>query len=223
LACLQKDQIVSVDIGILSDGSILARNILFEDSNNADAEIEGTIASTNLASKQFDIVIQTMTAAVSGLSVGQRITVQYSITSPQTTFDLDLIHADSLQLSTAPFHFAAATDIAPSGQQVSIRRNSASTSSLLTADRIRLRSSRITATVQSVGSPNIYLFMLPTFISGRGGVNQIQVQTTGALLVENNQLITLSNVPVSIPVSVRGPLFNAGTTQNLVASKVVVK
>jgi len=221
-ACLQNNQIVSVDIGIQSDGSILARNVLFEDSSNTEAEIEGIITSTNLASNQFNLVIQTMSTKVTGLSIGQSITVQFSI-SPQTPFDLDLIHADNATLSTAPFHFAAATDLAPSGQQVSILRNSSSTSSLLKADRVRLRSSRISATVQSIGSPNIYLFMLPTLFTGHGGVNEIQAQTTSALIVDNNKLIPLTQVPVSGVVSVRGPLFNAGATQNLVATKVVVK
>jgi hypothetical protein len=221
-ACLQNNQILSVDIGIQSNGSILARNILFEDSTDTETEIEGVITKTDLASQQFNIVIQTMSAAVTGLSIGQSITVQYS-TSPQTTFDLDLIHADSATLSTAPFHFAAPTDLAPSGQQVSILRNSSSTSTVLKADRVRLRSSRITATVQSIGSPNIYLFMLPSLFTGHGGVTQIQVQTTSALIVDNNKLIPLTQVPVSGVVSVRGPLFNAGTTQNLVATKVVVK
>jgi hypothetical protein len=221
-ACLQNNQILSVDIGIQSNGSILARNILFEDSTDTETEIEGVITKTDLASQQFNIVIQTMSAAVTGLSIGQSITVQYS-TSPQTTFDLDLIHADSATLSTAPFHFAAATDLAPSGQQVSILRNNSSTSTVLKADRVRLRSSRITATVQSIGSPNIYLFMLPSLFTGHGGVTQIQVQTTSALIVDNNKLIPLTQVPVSGVVSVRGPLFNAGTTQNLVATKVVVK
>jgi Domain of unknown function (DUF4382) len=222
-SCLQNNQIVSVDIGIQSDGSILARNVLFEDSDNTDAEIEGTITSTNAASQQFDIVIQTMSAAVPGLSIGQPITVQY-FTSPPTPFDLDFLHADSTPLNTASFHFAAPTDLAPSGQQVSIRRNAASTASSIKADRVRLRSSRVTATVGSVGSPNIVLSNLPSSFFGHRGITSILVQTTSALLVENNKLITLSNIPVSGVVSVRGPLFDSGgITQNMVASKVVVK
>ena len=221
-SCLKNNQILSVDIGIQSDGSLLARNIVFEDADSSDAEVEGIITSTNAGSQQFNIVIQSMSALVTGLSVGQPITVQYS-TSPQTPFDLDLIHADNTQLSVGTFHFAAATDLAPAGQQVSILRNSTSTASLIKADRVRLRSSRITASVQSIGAPNIYLFNLPSLFFGHGGVTEIQVQTTSALILDNNKLITLSLVPVSGVVSVRGPLFNAGTTQNLVATKVVVK
>ena len=55
-ACLQNNQILSVDIGIQADGSILARNILFEDADSSDAEVEGMITSTNAGSQQFNIV-----------------------------------------------------------------------------------------------------------------------------------------------------------------------
>jgi hypothetical protein len=42
-ACLQNGQILSVDIGIQFDGSILARNIVFEDPDTSDSEMEGMI------------------------------------------------------------------------------------------------------------------------------------------------------------------------------------
>ena len=48
--CLQNNQIVSVDIAMQSNGSILARNILFEDSDSSDAEVEGIITGTNVGS-----------------------------------------------------------------------------------------------------------------------------------------------------------------------------
>jgi hypothetical protein len=129
--CLQNNQILSVDIAIQSDGSILARNIVFEDADSSDAEVEGMITGTNGGSSPFDMVIQTMSATVSGLSIGQHVAVQYSI--PQTVFEIDLVHADNLTVSTAGFLFATPADLAV-GQQVSIRRNSASTSSLIKAD-----------------------------------------------------------------------------------------
>jgi Domain of unknown function (DUF4382) len=223
-SCLRGNQILSVDIGIQPDGSTLARNILFEDSDSTDAEVEGVITSTNLGMQRFNIVVLSISTAgtSTGLNIGDTPTVQYS-TLPPTPFDVDFIHADNVQVSTANFTFAKATDLA-AGQQVSILRNGSSTANLLMADRVRLRSSRLTATVQSVGSPNIYLFNLPSLFFGHGGVTQIQVQTTSAMLLENNKLITLSLIPVSGVVSVRGPLFNTGTTtQSMVATKVVLK
>jgi hypothetical protein len=222
-ACLQNSQILSVDIGILSDGSILARNILFEDADSSDTEVEGMITSTNVGSQQFSIVIQTMSSPVSGLSIGQPITVQYAA-SPQTPFDVDLVHADNLQISTAGFLFATPTDLAV-GQQVSIRRNSTSTPSQIKADRVRLRMTRLTATIQR-GLPNLFLVGLPSLFFGHGGITGITAQTSlspPTIYYEVGQNINSSNIVVGELVSVRGPLFNVSGGRTLVATKVVLK
>jgi len=215
-ACLQNNQILSVDIAIQPDGALLARNILFEDADNSDTEVEGMITGTNAGSQQFDIVIQTMSAPVSGLSIGQHVTVSY--TAPP--FDIDLVHADNLQVSTAGFLFAAPADLVV-GQQVSIRRNSGS--STIKADRVRLRSSRITAAVQQLGAPNIYL-SVPSIFSGHG-ISEIQAQTSApTIYFEIGRVINNSDIGVGDAVSVRGPLFNSsGTTRPLVTTKVVLK
>jgi hypothetical protein len=229
-SCLLANQIVSVDIGIQSDGSILARNILFEDADSSDTEVEGVITNTNVGSQQFDIVIQTLSAQASGLNVGQHITVQYSAT-PQTPFDIDFVHVDHLQVSTSSFtsSFAGPADLVP-GQQVSIRRNGSSSSSLIFADRVRLRSSRITATVQSVGSSIITIGMnssLPSLFFGHGGVTLIQAQTSvtpPTIYFEIGGSINASTNISGDPVSVRGPLFNTGgTNRTMLTTKVVLK
>jgi hypothetical protein len=221
-ACLQTSQILSVDIGVQSDGSLLARNILFEDADSSDVEVEGLITNPNSGAQQFDIVIQTVSATVSGLIIGQHVTVQYS-TPPQTTFDIDLVHADNLQVSTAGFVFNMPADLGI-GQQVSIRRNSASTANLIKADRVRLRSTRVTATVQ-VGLPNMLLNNLPSLFSGHG-VAAITAQTSVSpptIYFEVGKTINSSDIVVGELVSVRGPLFNASSGRTLVATKVVVK
>jgi len=217
-ACVQNNQILSVDIGIQSDGSILARNLLFEDADSSDAEVEGMITSTNVGSQQFNIVVQSISSANTGLTIGEPITVQYS-TTPQTTFDVDFTHADNLQVVTTGL-FAAPADLVV-GQQVSIRRSSGSNTVM--ADRVRLRSSRITGTVQQLGAPNIYL-SVPSVISGHG-VTQIQAQTSvPTIYFEIGRTIAISDIGLGIPVSVRGPLFNSsGVTRPLVATRVVLK
>lgn len=227
-ACLQNNQILSVDIGIQSDGSIYARNILFEDADSSDLEVEGVITSTSAASQQFNFVVLGTSSPFTGLAIGMPATVQYSTsTSPQTTFDVDFVHADNLQISTSSFalSFTGAADMVP-GQQVSIRRNSAS-GSILLADRVRLRSSRVTATVQSVGAPNIVLNNLPSLFFGHGGVSQIFAQTSAippTIYFSINESISASTNILGDQVSVRGPLFNTGgTNRTLVASKVVLK
>jgi hypothetical protein len=222
-ACLQNNQILSVDIGILSDGSILARNILFEDADSSDTEVEGMVTSTNVGSQQFNIVIQTMSASVSGLSIGQPITVQYAA-SPQTPFDVDLVHADNLQISTAGFLFATPADLAV-GQQVSIRRNSTSTPSQIKADRVRLRMTRVTATIQT-GLPNMFLVSLPSLFFGHGGITGITAQTSlspPTIYYQVGQNINSSNIVIGELVSVRGPLFNVSGGRTLVTTKVVLK
>jgi hypothetical protein len=224
-ACLQDNQILSVDVGIQSDGSILARNIIFEDADGSDTEVEGMITSTNVGSQQFNIVIQTMSAPVSGLSIGQSITVQYAA-SPQTPFDIDLVHADNLQVSTAGFLFATAPDLAV-GQQVSIRRNATLAAGVIKADRVRLRSTRVTATVQA-GPPNIFLNSnsLPSLFSGHGTITGITAQTSltpPTIYFEVGKTINSSNIVIGELVSVRGPLFNVSGTRTLVTTKVVLK
>lgn len=227
-SCLKSGQILSVDIGIQSDGSLLARNILFEDSDSTDAEIEGMITSTNVGSQQFNIVIQTMSApstsaSISGLSIGEPITVQY-FASPQTPFDIDLVHVDNTQVSTSGFLFATPADLAV-GQQVSIRLHSILSAGKIMADRVQLRSSRITATVQSGGS-NILIIDLPSLFFGHGGITQITAQTSifpPTIYFEIGKTIIPSDIGPPDLVSVRGPLFNVSGARTLLATKVVLK
>ena len=219
--CLRGNQILSVDISIRSDGTPVARNVLFEDSDNSDTEVEGMITGTNLGLQQFSIVTLAESATITGLKIGDTATVHYSV-SPQTPFDIDFAHADNVQVSTAGFLFTAPADLSV-GQQVQVRRNSSSSGNLINADRVRLRSSRITATVQSVPAPSILLSNLPSLFSGHG-ITQVQAQTsTQTIFSDNNNPINISLIPVSSVVSVRGPLFNVSGARTLVATKVVVK
>ena len=225
-ACLKTDQILSVDIGVQSDGSLLARNILFEDADSSDAEVEGIITGTNAASSQFNIVVLTVSGANTGLSIGSAATVQYS-TSPQTPFDIDFVHIDNFQLTTSSFSssFTGPADLV-AGQEVSIRRSSSSGATII-ADRVRLRSSRVTGTVQSVGLPNIFLTNLPSLFFGHGGVTQIQAQTSATpstIYFEIGGTINASTNFVGDLLAVRGPLLNTGgTNRTLLATKVVLK
>jgi hypothetical protein len=221
-ACLRAGQILSVDISIRSDGTTVARNVLFEDADSSDIEVEGMITGTNAGLQQFTTVTLAESALVTGLNIGDIATVHYVTTAPSTPFDVDFTHADNAQVSTAGFVFAAPVDLAI-GQQVLIRRNSSSSATSITADRVRLRSSRITATVQSLPLPNIFLGGVPSIFSGHG-VTQIQAQTSPqTIFSENNASIIITQIPVSGVVSVRGPLFNVSGARTLIASKVVLK
>ena len=230
-ACLQNNQIVSVDIGIQADGSLLARNIVFEDSDNSDTEVEGIITNTNAGSQEFSIVTLAESAAVPNLNVGDVATVQYAV-APLTPFDIDLTHADNATLSTGGFLFAAPTDLAV-GQQVSIRRNAAGSSGtsgsvVIKADRIRLRSTRVTASVQATGSGSSMLNLsnIPSIFSGHGVTNiqaRTQQGTEGAICSENNSVIICSMIPVNFVVSARGPIFGSSSARTMVATRIVEK
>jgi hypothetical protein len=191
-ACLKANQILSVDIGIRADGTPVARNILFEDADSSDTEVEGMITSTNVGLAQFTMVTLGESAAVSGLQIGDVATVHYTVV-PQTPFDIDFTHADSTQVSTTGFLFAAPADLSV-GQRVSIRLNSSSGASI-TADRVRLRSTRITASVGSIGAPYLNLTNIPSIFSGHG-IMQIQ-----ALTSFHPQSITKLVIPLIPPTS----------------------
>jgi hypothetical protein len=194
----------------------------FEDADSSDAEVEGIITSTNVGSQQFNIVALGISAAGTGLSIGEPVIVQYSV-SPQTTFDADFPHADSLPVSITGFLFAAPTDLAV-GQQVSIRLHGTLSGGQIMADRVRLRSSRITATVQTIGSGIISLSNLPSLFFGHGGITLIQAQTSlPTIYFEIGHVINISNITLSDIVSVRGQLFNVSGGRTLVATKVVLK
>jgi hypothetical protein len=225
-ACLQNNQILSVDIGIQSDGSLLARNIVFEDADSSDAEVEGIVTSTNAMSSQFSMVVLTVSGSGTGLNIGAQATVQYSTSLP-TPFDVDLLHADKFQITTSSLSsfFNGPAELV-AGQQVSIQRNGSSTSVLM-ADRVRLRSSRVTANVQSVGAPNIILASLPFLFSRQGNVVQILAQTSvtpPTIYYDIEGSFSASTNIVGDTVSVRGPLFNTGgANRTLVATKVVLQ
>ncbi len=228
ISCLKNAQIVSVDISIRADGTAVARNVVFEDNDSSKTEVEGIITSTNTASKQFTIVSLAESAAFGGpvfggtpaaLGVGELATVTYTLS---TTFDLDFTHADNVQVDTSCCQFQSAGQLSV-GQQVQVRSTTNTPGNSFTADRVQLRSSRITATVQSISAPNIFLGNVPSIFSGNA-ITQIQAQTSApTIFSENGNPINISMIPVSGVLSVRGPLFNVGTARTLVATKVVFK
>src|SRR6266853_1405197 len=157
IACVQANQILSVDIGIRADGTPVARNVLFED-------------------------------------------------------------ADNVLVDTTGFLFSAPADLIV-GQQVQVRRNPIS-GTLITADRVRLRSSRVTGQALAGGATTLFnLGSLPSIFTTHVAP-QIQVITSSSTIctgtVSNCSSLALN---VQHSLSVRGPMFASSKT--LVASKVV--
>ena len=216
IACVQANQILSVDISIRADGTPVARNVLFEDADSSDIEVEGIITSTG--SLTFKMVTLAESTAITGLRIGDVATVQYSTTSPATRFEKDFVYADNVLVDTTGFLFSAPADLIV-GQQVQVRRNPIS-GTLITADRVRLRSSRVTGQALAGGATTLFnLGSLPSIFTTHVAP-QIQVITSSSTIctgtVSNCSSLALN---VQHSLSVRGPMFASSKT--LVASKVV--
>jgi hypothetical protein len=225
IACVQANQILSVDISIRADGTAVAKNVLFEDANSTDTEVEGIITSINTGSQQFTMVTLTESATITGLKIGDVATVHYPTIPPAKFFDKDLVHADNASLDTTTFLFAVPTDLIV-GQQVQVRRNPASSGTSITADRVRLRSSRVSGTYQT-GPPSAFTMgTLPSLFTVHA-ISPIQVQTSSGSVSAICTGIGLGTPPSCSALaathveSVRGPLFANGTTPTIVASKVI--
>lgn len=214
-SCLHNGQILSVDIGLAADGTPTARNVLFEDADSSDAEVEGLITKTG--SSQLTIVTLAESAAISGLPIGTSATVNYGLS---TTSDIDFVHADKTLVDTTGFLFSISvpSDLVV-GQQVQIRRNPATSSGTsIMADRIRLRSTRVTGTFQSGVITLMNLGTLPSLFT-TNGIPLIQTKTSVPTICTGVTSCTL--LAVTHKESVRGPLFANSGSPTVVASKVV--
>ncbi len=225
IACVQTNQILSVDISVRADGTPVARNVLFEDADSTDTEVEGIITSINIGSQKFSMVTLTESATISGLKIGDVATVQYSTTSPATPFEKDFVYADNVLVDTTGFLFGAPADLIV-GQQVQVRRNPTGLSGLsITADRVRLRSSRVSGQALS-GAPTLFsLSSLPSLFVPRGTA-VIQVQTSVPTICTGIGLGTPPSCSslgftAQHSFSVRGPLFANSGSPTLIASKVI--
>src|SRR5712691_1389882 len=105
LSCVKIGEILSVDIGIGSDGTAFARTVLLEDADASDAEVEGIVTARDPASSQFTIIPLSESATITGLTVGSSATVHYTGTTP---FDVDFVQADGIQVLTTGFLFSGA-------------------------------------------------------------------------------------------------------------------
>ena len=211
-ACLKASQIVAVDLSLQAGGTLLAKNLSFEDSDTSKAEVEGAVVSVIKAALQFSMVVLQQTPSVTGLSVGTVVTVNNSGT---TTFDKDNLGPD-----TSAFTFQGLNDLLV-GQEVQVRRLSTSSGTTINADRVRLESSRFTATISSVNAPNFNVSSLPSlFGSASPPITQIQAQTSPFTEFAGNAT-SFSQLAIGNIVSLRGQLFANAGSPVLVATKVI--
>jgi len=215
IACVQANQILSVDISFRTDGTVVARNVLFEDADSSDIEVEGIITKTG--SLTFNMIALAESTAIPSLPIDSLTTVTFTGLTPS---DVDFTHADSTAMDTSaiPFSISVPTDVIV-GQQVLVRRNPSSSGTSITADRVRLRSTRVTGTITSVGAPFFQLGSLPSIFVPRGTA-VIQAQTFAPTIYAGTA-IGFSTLAVNHVASVRGPLFANSGSPTLVATKVL--
>ncbi len=222
IACVQANQILSVDISIRADGTPVARNVLFEDADSSDIEVEGIITSTG--SLTFKMVTLAESTGIPSLPIGTPTTVTFTSLTPS---DVDFTHVDSIQMDTSTFVFTISqpTDLIV-GQQVQVRRNPASAGTTVVADRVRLRSSRVSGTYQSGPSTLFTMGALPSLFIVHA-IQTLQVQTASgsvsAICTGTSIGIgaNCSSLVINHSESVRGPLFATTGSPTLVATRVV--
>lgn len=217
IACVQTNQILSVDISIRADGTAVARNVVFEDADSTDIEVEGIITSTGSLTFNMVTLAESDSTLTASLPIGSRATVTYTGSTPS---DVDFTHADFTSVDTTGFLFNinVPADLIV-GQQVQVRRNPASSGTSITADRVLLRSTRVTGTITSVGAPFFQLGSLPSIFVPRGTA-VIQAQTFAPTIYAGTA-IGFSTLAVNHVASVRGPLFANSGSPTLVATKVL--
>lgn len=214
-SCVADNQIVSVDMNLETDGTLVASRVLFEDSDATEPEIEGLVTATTgqTPPAELQMVVLQETPSVSGLGIGSVVTV----TGQSEAFDVDQLGWD-----TSAYSFQGVQDLL-AGQEVQVRRLSTSSSTNLDTDRIRLRSSRFSANVQIVSQPNFTLSVgsLPQYLQ-LAGIAQLQVQTTSSLTEFQGNAANITQIAPGNFVSLRGQLFlNGSGTGVLLATKVI--
>jgi hypothetical protein len=224
IACVQANQILSVDISFRADGTAVARNVLFEDADSTDIEVEGIITSTGSLTFNMVTLAESDSTLTASLPIGSPATVTYTGSTPS---DVDFTHADFTAVDTTGFLFNinVPADLIV-GQQVQVRRNPTGLSGLsITADRVRLRSSRVSGQALS-GAPTLFsLSSLPSLFVPRGTA-VIQVQTSVPTICTGIGLGTPPSCSslgftAQHSFSVRGPLFANSGSPTLIASKVI--
>jgi hypothetical protein len=222
--CMQSGQSVNVDLTLLAGGTFLAKKVELQDDTQSatDDELEGTISKID-GPTQFEMVVTDELRVVPNVSVGNPVTVMLTTTSGGTTFRIDA-HGLSIP-SSLQQAFENQTDTSQllPGQTVQVRKSSlaggpAPAAITVTTDRVRLRSTSMTATVSGApAAPNFNLGNLfALFVAN--GVSLIQVQTSSKTNFENVGGVT--GLTDGTNASVRGLLFSNSPNPVFVADKV---
>jgi hypothetical protein len=208
--CLTVGEIIKVDLNVMPNGSLTARKIELQEQQNEE-EAEGTVVSVNAPAGQFQIVALDNEPNIANVILGTAITVQIQ---QGAAFEVD---SDGLNVPSG-LSFSGIQSVIV-GQKIQVRPRSISVGPPVTisTDRVRLRTSQLTATVASVATPNFIVNNLPGLFTA-AGISQIQVVTSSQ--TDFDGLSGISNLAPGAKVSARGLLFGPTSGATLVAAKV---
>ena len=223
-ACLLNGQSVDVDLALLASGSFVATKIELHDEADAaaDDELDGVISKID-GPAQFEMVVTDELRAVNNVSVGDSVTVTLTTTGSLTSFHVD---TDGITVPAAlqqAFETQHDTSQLIAGQAVQVRKvnltgGPAPAAITVTTDRVRLRDSRLTATVSGAPAGNNFnIASLPSLFTANG-FTAIQVQTSANTSFEN--VAGVNGLADGNTVSVRGLLFTSTPNPVIVADKV---
>lgn len=223
-ACLLNGQSVDVDLALLASGSFVATKIELHDEADAaaDDELDGVISKID-GPAQFEMVVTDELRAVNNVSVGDSVTVTLTTTGSLTSFHVD---TDGITVPAAlqqAFETQHDTSQLIAGQAVQVRKvnltgGPAPAAITVTTDRVRLRDSRLTATVSGAPAGNNFnIASLPSLFTANG-FTAIQVQTSANTSFEN--VAGVNGLADGNTVSVRGLLFKNAPNLVLASDKV---
>ncbi|HLZ11419.1 MAG TPA: DUF4382 domain-containing protein [Candidatus Acidoferrum sp.] len=209
-ACLAVNKTVSVDATLSAAGVVTITEVDFLDTPFID-EIEGVIFPTSTAGTYnlivSDKVNATNNSLLNAVSAGARIAVTLDTS---VEFDVDTRNL----LASVPAGFTSNTDIFP-GQEVMVHVKTATSGTLLNVltDRIVLRYTRTTGTVNTVSATTFSVNNLPPFLGNNFTVAP-SVQTFSGVTTFDG-FTTLSDLATGNPtVSFRALYLNPNTAPN---------
>jgi hypothetical protein len=208
ITCIQVGQVLEVDLRILAGGVLRARKVEFEDDANAE-EVEGIIVAVQ-STTQFQMVVLNEVPDIAGIDVGSLISVTIQTGA---SFRID---ENGLTIP-GDLRFDSGADLLV-GQTVQVRRRSGSSGTNVITDRVRLRRTRFTATVQTPGAQTFQVNQLPSLFTSNG-ITSIEVRTSADTDFDN--VSGAAALVAGDRVSLRGLLFRrASNIPVLVAKKV---
>ena len=206
ISCLAMNQIVEVELGLMSGGTLLAKEIELE-ANAQDQEVEGLITSVD-SPTQFKMVVLDEEPGVNQVAEGNLVTITLL---PAASFSIA-----KKDLDTSGFSFASSADLLV-GQEVLVRpltvvQGPSAGAITITTDRVRLRFSQFTATVLSVSGSNFTVNNLPPRFAAATPTPITQIQVNTSSKTEFEGVSGAGSLTAGATVSVEGLLFN--TTSN---------